>query len=152
MLQLNELTTLVKKRKRVGRGGKRGGTSGKGNKGQKARSGPKIKRGFEGGQMPLYRRLPKVGFNNDQFSLDFHIVNLDTLEHHFDANQVITKELLIERGLIKPTKKSKTFAVKVLGRGDLSKKFTVEADFISEGARQAIEKIGGQVRLTGKTE
>jgi large subunit ribosomal protein L15 len=152
MLQLDKLTSLVTKRKRVGRGGKRGGTSGKGNKGQKARSGPKIDPGFEGGQMPLYRRLPKRGFNNTQFQVATEIINIGVLNDTFNANDVVNKEILIAKRLIKPAKGKNNFLLKVLGHGDLAKKITVEADLFSESARQAIENAGGEIRLLGKRE
>jgi large subunit ribosomal protein L15 len=152
MLQLDKLTSLVKKRKRVGRGGKRGGTSGKGHKGQKARSGPKIDPGFEGGQMPLYRRLPKRGFNNTQFQVSVGIVNIGTLNDLFESDDVVSKEMLIAKKLIKPPKGKGAFLLKILGRGDLVKKISVEADLFSKSAREAIEKAGGEVRLLGKTK
>jgi len=150
MLQLDKLTPLLKKRKRVGRGGSRGGTSGKGNKGQKARSGPKIDPGFEGGQMPLYRRLPKRGFNNTQFRSEIHVINVDQLNNLFQANDVITKELLIEKRIIKPSKGERNFVLKVLGRGELAKKLSIHADSCSGAARQAIENAGGEVTLIGE--
>ncbi len=152
MLQLNTLVSLVKKRKRVGRGGARGGTSGKGHKGQRARSGPKIDPGFEGGQMPLYRRLPKRGFNNTQFQIPTEIINIDKLHELFSDNELITKELLMSRRLIKPAKGTHFFLLKILGRGDLSKKIIVEADLFSKSARHAIETAGGEVRLLGETK
>lgn len=142
MFKLNELASLVKKRKRVGRGGSRGGTSGKGHKGQKARSGGKVRVGFEGGQMPLYRRLPKRGFTNARFKQVIEIVNLSDLSR-LDVSE-ITAALLVEKGIIKP-KKNKPFQVKVLGNGALDKPLTVEADFFSAGARAAIEQAGGNV-------
>lgn len=142
MFKLNELAPLVKKRKRVGRGGSRGGTSGKGHKGQKARSGGKVDAGFEGGQMPLYRRLPKRGFTNARFKQVIEIVNISELSR-LDAQEV-NAAMLIEKGIIKP-KKNKPFQLKVLGNGALDKALTVEADFFSAGARAAIEQAGGKV-------
>src|SRR4051812_46461244 len=101
MLQLNNLVKITKKRKRVGRGGSRGGTSGKGGKGQTARSGGYVRRGFEGGQLPLYRRLPKRGFKNGEFKVTFETINLKDLELHFDADITITREAMIEKGIVK---------------------------------------------------
>ncbi len=144
MTQLSNLTELTKSRKRVGRGGKRGGTSGKGGKGQKQRSGAKIGIIFEGGQMPLTRRLPKRGFNNKAFATEVEVVNLEHLENFFDNGTVITKELLQERGLIS---RSKQAQVKILGRGALSKKFTVHADAFSKSAEEAIKNKGGEVHV-----
>ena len=98
--QLNNLAPLVKKRQRIGRGGSRGGTSGKGHKGQLARTGgkSKVRFGFEGGQIPLARRMPKRGFNNSAFRIEQAIVNLDDLERIFDNGTLITKELLMAHG------------------------------------------------------
>jgi len=148
MLQLNNLTSLVKKRKRVGRGGKLGGTSGKGNKGQKARSGGYIRLGFEGGQMPLFRRLPKRGFNNYNFQKELCIVNLEQLESIFSVGSKITKDVLLEKGIVKPKKSNQGFLLKVLGRGKLSKKFIVHADAFSESATKAIVDNGGEALVT----
>lgn len=144
MFQLNTLSPLVKKRKRVGRGGKLGGTSGKGHKGQKARSGGFVRIGFEGGQMPLFRRLPKRGFNNYNFRDEVVIVNLEQLEKTFDANSLVNKEALLEKGLIKSCKKA---LLKVLGTGKLSKKLTIQADAFSQSAIKAIEDCGGEARV-----
>lgn len=144
MFQLNNLTPLVKKRKRVGRGGKLGGTSGKGHKGQKARSGGYVRIGFEGGQMPLFRRLPKRGFNNFNFRTEYEIVNLKQLEDAFTVSEIVTRESLLEKGLIKA---HKGYLLKVLGNGELSKKLTVHADAFSKSALKAIEDCGGEARL-----
>lgn len=148
MFQLNKLSPLTKKRKRVGRGGKLGGTSGKGHKGQKARSGGYIRIGFEGGQMPLFRRLPKRGFNNVNHQENFRIVNLEKLEEAFDAGAVINKETLLEKGLIKARKSGGSFLLKVLGKEGLSKKFTIHADAFSKAALKAIEDSGGKAHVT----
>jgi len=145
MLNLNNLTSAGKKRKRVARGGSRGGTSGKGHKGQKARSGPKIKASFEGGQMPLSRRLPKRGFTNARFKNDVRVINLDQLEAHFDADAQIDKGTLREKGLVKGHAK---FLLKILGKGTLSKKFVVVADAFSKSAVKAIEDLGGKAEIT----
>ena len=143
MTKLNSLQSLVKKRKRIGRGGSRGGTSGKGNKGQKARSGGSIGHVFEGGQMPLSRRLPKRGFSNAPFKVTYALVNLDYLNTHFSNGDTVTKAVLVEKGAV-----SKNELVKILGRGTLEKQLTVEADALSRSAQDAIEKRGGKVQLT----
>ncbi len=145
MFQLNKLSKITKKRKRIGRGGSRGGTSTKGNKGQIARSGGWKGPFFEGGQMPLSRRLPKRGFNNTRFKKVFEIVNLEQLSNAFNDNDVITKENLIEKGLIKG--KSNTL-LKVLGKEKLSKKLIISADAFSKNAMEAINKVGGKATLT----
>lgn len=146
MLQLDNLETLVKKRKRVGRGGSRGGTSGRGHKGQRSRSGGKTGRlGFEGGQMPLSRRLPKRGFNNTQFATPVEIVNLDRLELSFQDGDQVTKEILREKRVVKGKGK---YLLKILGTGTLSKKLDITADAASKSAIAAIEKTGSQLRLT----
>jgi large subunit ribosomal protein L15 len=121
-----------------------GKTSGKGHKGQKARSGGSIRLGFEGGQMPLIRRLPKRGFNNAAFKTSYALVNLGDLEH-FEAGMRVTEQLLREKGLVNGT----FDGLKILGRGELTKKLTVEADKFSETARQGIEKAGGSVIIRG---
>lgn len=145
MIALNELGSLTKKRKRVGRGGSRGGTSGKGHKGQKARSGPTLGVIFEGGQMPLTRRLPKRGFNNDPFRTIFEIVNLEQLENHFESGEKVDRMSLIDKGLIKGIRKA---SLKVLGNGELNKKLSVFADAFSESAKNAITNKGGEVHIT----
>lgn len=145
MFKLNERTPLVKKKKRVGRGGSRGGTAGKGHKGQKARSGAgrKLNSGFEGGQMPLHRRLPKRGFNNELFRDERVFVTLDQLEQNFDANQTVTKDLLSKKGLIKSSKAT----VKLLANGQISKKLVVEIDACSGAALEKVTACGGNVTL-----
>ena len=145
MLQLNTITPLVKKRKRIGRGGSRGGTCGKGHKGQKARTGgkSKVRTVFEGGQTPLSRRLPKRGFNNAVFSKEYQVINIEALDAYFDAGAVIDREVLFGAGLVR----SAAAKVKVLGRGELTKSFTITVDAFSEAARQAIEKKGGKALL-----
>ncbi|HET7239486.1 MAG TPA: 50S ribosomal protein L15 [Terrimicrobiaceae bacterium] len=131
------------RRKRLGSGESsgHGKTSGKGHKGQKARSGGSIRPGFEGGQMPLHRRLPKRGFNNAAFKAVYGIVNLDDLERRFDDGAAINEKLLRGAGLIRGT----LDGVKVLGRGELSKKFHLEVDRISASARKKIEQAGGTI-------
>ena len=117
-----------------------GKTSGKGHKGQKARSGGSIRLGFEGGQMPLIRRLPKRGFGNGPFKKNYAILNLADLEK-LEADAHVTEAFLRERGLLKGA----VDGVKILGRGELTKKLTVEADKFSGSARQKIEQAGGAV-------
>ena len=128
-----------KKRKRVGRGdgSGHGGTAGKGAKGQKARSGGKIRRGFEGGQMPLARRLPKRGFRNI-FRQELAEVNVEAL-NRFDENTVVDSEMLYNAGLIKHFDD----VVKVLGNGDVKVSLTVKVNKISKGAKAKIEAVGG---------
>ena len=125
---------------RVGRGhgSGQGKTAGRGHKGAQSRSGWKSKRGFEGGQMPLHRRVPKRGFKNP-FRVDYVVVNLDTLVEVFDAGSDVTPELLRERGLVR----EKQARIKVLGRGDVTKKLTVRAHKFSESAAQKIAAAGG---------
>ena len=129
--------------KRVGRGigSGTGKTSGKGHKGQKARSGGGVRPGFEGGQMPLYRRLPKRGFHNI-FAKEYVTINVEALERFEDGTEV-TAELLKETGVI-----SKTLdGVKILGRGELTKKLTVKVAKLSASAAEKIEKAGGKVEV-----
>lgn len=148
MVSLHNLTPLVKKRKRIGRGGSRGGTSTKGHKGQSARSGGKVRNGFEGGQMPLFRRLPKRGFINSPFAKETKIVNLEQL-NAFEDGAVIDMQALLEKGIVKIKKgMPKGFLLKVLGNGALKKKLTITADAFSESAKKAIESLGGEARLT----
>ena len=127
-------------KKRVGRGHGTGqGTqAGRGHKGAQSRSGYKFKRGFEGGQMPLHRRVPKRGFHNP-FRTEYAVVNLDTLAERFDAGTVVTPELLRERGVIHGT----SLHIKVLARGDISKKLTVRAHRFSGKAAEKIAAAGG---------
>ena len=127
--------------KRLGRGigSGLGKTSGKGHKGQWARSGGGVRPGFEGGQMPLIRRIPKRGFNN-HFRKVYSVVNLSVLEG-FEAGSVIDINVLAENGLIKLVKDG--VGLKVLGNGTLTKAITVKADKFSASAKEAIEKAGG---------
>jgi large subunit ribosomal protein L15 len=129
-----------KKRKRVGRGESSGlgKTSGKGHKGQKARSGGTISPGFEGGQMPLQRRLPKKGFTN-KFRICYNIVHVKDLER-FEAGTLITAELLRDKGIIK-----RRGPVKLLSDGEISQAYVIKLDRISNAARTKIEAAGGTV-------
>jgi large subunit ribosomal protein L15 len=131
-------------KKRVGRGqgSGNGKTAGRGHKGAKSRSGFTHKRGFEGGQMPLHRRMPKRGFHNP-FRVEYSVVNLDTIADVFDAGSEVTPELLEERGLIGGSRKK----VKVLGRGDISKKLTVRAHKFSGTAQEKITAAGGTAEV-----
>ena len=133
-----------KVRKRVGRGHSagQGKTCGRGHKGQKSRSGYSARRGFEGGQMPLYRRLPKRGFHHTE-RFPVVIINVDVLEQMFDAGTVVTPEMLYESGLLEAAKGG----VKVLGRGELKTKLTVKVHAVSPGAKAKIEAAGGTVEL-----
>ena len=123
-----------------GHGSGNGKTAGKGHKGQLARSGHK-KPGFEGGQMPLYRRLPKRGFTNRN-TLDIEAINVSALER-FDNDTEVTIDTLIETGIIKSAKDG----VKILGNGELTKKLTVKANAFSEGAKAKIEAVGGKAEV-----
>jgi len=135
-----------KNKKRVGRGHGTGqGTqAGRGHKGAQSRSGFKFKRGFEGGQMPLHRRIPKRGFHNP-FRIDYAVVNLDVLAERFDAGTVVTPELLRERGLIRNTRQP----IKVLARGEVAKKLTVHAHKFSGKAAEKIAAAGGAIEVLG---
>jgi large subunit ribosomal protein L15 len=132
------------KKKRVGRGpgSGLGKTSGRGEKGQKSRSGYSSKVGFEGGQMPLHRRLPKRGFTNI-FKKEWIEVSLSSLEQNFEANDEITPEVLHDRGLIKKAKRD----VVVLGTGEISKALRISAHRFTKSAREKIEKAGGAATL-----
>jgi large subunit ribosomal protein L15 len=135
-----------KNRKRVGRGpgSGTGKTSGRGHKGQKARAGYSRRAGFEGGQMPLNRRLPKRGFHQDKrFAMS--AINLDQLEKHFEAGDDVTPEVLLTRRLVVEA----PGGVKVLGRGELTKKLTVRVNALSASAREKIESAGGTVEIVG---
>ncbi len=143
-MKLHTLTPAegsVRTNKRLGRGqGSGGSTAGRGHKGAQSRSGYSSKAGFEGGQMPLQRRVPKFGFKNNN-KVYFKSVNLDTLEElATEKKDGITLQFLIDRGVV-----SKNDKVKVLGRGELKSKISVEAHAFSATAKEAIEKVGGTV-------
>ena len=131
-------------RKRVGRGpgSGLGKTSGRGEKGQKSRSGFSHRPGFEGGQMPLHRRVPKRGFSNARFRKEYTELNLDQLEA-FEAGTIVTPEVLLKNGLIRKLRDG----VKVLGRGELSKALTVRAHRFSARAQERIAAAGGKAEL-----
>jgi large subunit ribosomal protein L15 len=146
-MKLNSIHPAVgatKARKRVGRGpgSGTGKTAGRGENGQKSRSGYSRKAGFEGGQLPLYRRLPKRGFTNARFKVEYAVINLDDL-NKFEDGAVVTPELLKEMGLLK----NQLDGVKVLGNGTLDKKLTVKANKFSASALAAIEKSGGKAEV-----
>ena len=128
-------------RKGRGAGSGNGKTAGKGHKGQNARSGGGVRPGFEGGQIPLYRRLPKRGFNN-VFAKHYAIVNVSDLEV-FENDSVVTAEALLEKRIIRKA----LDGVKILGRGELTKKVTVQAAIFSAGAKEKIESAGGKCEV-----
>jgi large subunit ribosomal protein L15 len=132
-----------KKKRIVGRGSSsgRGTTAGRGNKGQQSRSGGKVYVGFEGGQMPLYRRIAKRGFSNYPFRKDYEVFNLSDIELRYANGETVNRESLVVKGLLKKV----TVLVKVLGDGDLTKKLTVDVDKVSASAKEKIEKAGGTV-------
>ena len=133
-----------KKPKRVGRGSSSGlgTTAGKGNKGQQSRSGGKTYVGFEGGQMPLYRRIAHKGFSNYPFKKEYVCINVDLLEAKYNDGETVNKESLISKGFISGKADS---LVKILGNGDITKKLTVNVDKVSASAKAKIEKAGGSV-------
>ena len=129
-------------RKGRGPGSGNGKTAGKGHKGQNSRSGGGVRPGFEGGQMPLQRRIPKRGFNNSVFATRYATVNVKDL-NRFEDGAVVDANSLIEIGLIKKT----LDGVKILGKGDLSRKLTVNVTAFSESAKEKIEKAGGKAEV-----
>ena len=135
-----------KKKRIVGRGSSsgRGTTAGKGNKGQQSRSGGKTYVGFEGGQMPLYRRIAHRGFSNYPFKKEYSVVNVSLLEEKYSDGESVNKETLVAKGLISKVDS----LVKILGTGDLTKKLTVDVDKVSASAKAKIEKAGGSVKET----
>ena len=146
-MKLHELSPnpgSTQTRKRVGRGAGSGlgKTSGKGHKGQNARSGGGVRVGFEGGQLPLFRRLSKRGFNNYEFRTVYATVNVGDLDR-FEEGTTVTPELLIETGLVK----KELDGIKVLGNGELTKKLTVKANKFSDSAKTKIENIGGKTEV-----
>ncbi len=142
--EISPAANSKKAAKRLGRGigSGLGKTSGKGHKGQWARSGGGVRIGFEGGQMPLARRLPKTGFDN-AWKKVYSVINLDKLEV-FEDGAVVTAELLLEKGILS---KVEPYGLKVLGNGELTKKVTVKAAKFSKSAVEKIEKIGGKVEV-----
>ncbi|MDD6220705.1 MAG: 50S ribosomal protein L15 [Clostridia bacterium] len=146
-MKLHELSPApgsVKERKRIGRGAAsgQGKTAGKGHKGQKARSGSGAHIGFEGGQMPLQRRIPKRGFNNI-FAKEIATVNVAAIDKKFEDGATVTIEALVETGLVKKA----LDGVKVLGQGEITKKLTVQANAFSASAKAKIEAAGGKAEV-----
>lgn len=146
-MKLNELTAVpgsTKPSKRIGRGhgSGQGKTAGKGHKGQKARVGHGMRPGFEGGQMPLQRRIPKRGFNNI-FAKEIVTVNVGTLEKKFEDGATVNSQTLIEAGILKSAKDG----VKILNNGTLTKKLTVQAAAFSAAAKEKIEAAGGKAEV-----
>ena len=140
------------KRRRIlgrGQGSGRGTTAGKGNKGQKSRSGGKTYVGFEGGQMPLYRRLAHRGFSNYPFKKSIQVVNLSEIEKRFGEGETVDEVSLYEKGLIKGRKKGAAFTadspVKILGNGSLTKKLIFKIGAVSGSAKEKIQKAGGEL-------
>ncbi len=146
-MKLNELNASpeAKVRKRVGRGpgSGMGKTSTRGQKGQKSRSGASISAWFQGGQTPLYRRVPKRGFNNAKFRVEYATINLSDLNKHFNDGDVVSPEILKEKGIIK----KQLCGVKVLGDGELEKKLTIKANRFSSSAVTKIESAGGKAEV-----
>jgi large subunit ribosomal protein L15 len=147
-MELHELRPAegsTKKRKRIGqgKGSGLGKTSGKGHKGQKSRSGGGVRAGFEGGQMPLARRIPKRGFNNARFARTYQVVNISSLEESFDAGSSVGPEQLLERRLVRSLRKP----VKILANGDITKALTVKAHAFSGQAAEKIRAAGGKTEV-----
>lgn len=136
-----------KKPKRVGRGSSSGlgTTAGKGNKGQQSRSGGKTYVGFEGGQMPLYRRIARKGFSNYPFKKEYVCINVELLDAKFNDGDTVDAASLVAKGFISSKSSS---AVKILGNGEITKKLTVDVDKVSASAKAKIEKAGGTVKVT----
>lgn len=146
-MKLHELTPAAgskKDVKRIGRGAGsgQGKTAGKGHKGQKARAGRGMRPGFEGGQMPLQRRIPKRGFNNI-FAKEIAIVNVAALDQRFNDGDVVDVAALVKSGLVK----KELDGVKVLGNGEITKKITVQANAFSDSAKEKIEAAGGKAEV-----
>lgn len=146
-MKLHELNASpeAKTRKRVGRGpgSGLGKTAGRGENGQKSRSGASIPAWFQGGQTPLYRRIPKRGFTNAKFRTEYATINLSDLNKYFNDGDVVTPELLKEKGIIK----KQLCGVKVLGNGELEKKLTIKANRFSSSAVTKIESAGGKAEV-----
>ena len=146
-MKLHELTPAAGSsekawRKGRGPGSGNGKTAGRGHKGQNARSGGGVRPGFEGGQIPMYRRLPKRGFTNDMFKKVYAVINVDVLDRFEDGAEV-TVDTLVAEGIIKDTKNG----VKILGNGEITKKLTVKANVFSASAKEKIEAAGGKTEV-----
>jgi large subunit ribosomal protein L15 len=138
-----------KRKRRLGRGqgSGRGTTAGKGNKGEKARSGGKTYVGFEGGQMPLYRRLAHRGFSNHPFKKEWQIVNLDEIEKKFEISETVDMASLYKKGLIKKITGKAASRIKILANGDFTKKLSFKVASVSAAAKEKIEKAGGDITI-----
>lgn len=146
-MKLHELSPAAGSTKKAWRKGRgpgsgNGKTAGRGHKGQNARSGGGVRTGFEGGQIPLYRRLPKRGFTNDVFKKEYAIINVEALDK-FNDGDVVSIETLVNEGIIK----KELCGLKVLGRGEITKKLTVKATIFSASAKEKIEAAGGKVEV-----
>jgi len=146
-MNINELSpvagsTHVAKRKGRGHATGNGKTAGRGHKGQKARSGGGVRVGFEGGQMPLARRIPKRGFNNI-FAKPLEAVNVSVLDERFEDGAVVDVQALLDAGVLSKCR----YGVKILGQGEITKKLTVQASAFSESAKQKIEAAGGKAEV-----
>ena len=130
-------------RKGRGVGSGNGKTAGRGHKGQNARTGGGVRPGFEGGQIPLFRRLPKRGFTNSLFKKEYAIINLETLDKLFNDGDAVSMETLLEKGVIR----KELNGLKVLGRGEITKKLTVKAAIFSASAKEKIEAAGGKAEV-----
>ena len=130
-------------RKGRGVGSGNGKTAGRGHKGQNARTGGGVRPGFEGGQIPLFRRLPKRGFTNSLFKKEYAIINLETLDKLFNDGDAVSLETLLEKGVIR----KELNGLKVLGRGEITKKLTVKAAIFSASAKEKIEAAGGKAEV-----
>lgn len=147
-MKLHELSPAegsIRSRFRKGRGpgSGNGKTAGKGHKGQNARSGGGVRPGFEGGQLPLYRRLPKRGFTNARFKKDYAIINLGALEKLFNDGDAVSIEILLEKGILR----KELCGLKILANGELTKKLNVQAAIFSATAKEKIESLGGKAEV-----
>ena len=142
-LSPNEGSVKASFRKGRGAGSGNGKTAGKGHKGQNARSGGGVRPGFEGGQLPLYRKLPKRGFNNVRFGKQYSVINVKTLNTVFNDGDVVDSAALLKAGVIDAINDG----VKVLGEGELTKKLTVQAKVFSASAKEKIEAVGGKTEV-----
>ncbi len=146
-MKLHELTPAAGSSKKAWRKGRgpgsgNGKTAGRGHKGQNARTGGGVRPGFEGGQIPLYRRLPKRGFTNDMFKKEYAVINVELLDR-FNDGDVVSVETLLEQGIIK----KELCGLKVLARGEVTKKLTVKAAVFSAAAKEKIEAAGGKAEV-----
>ena len=150
MEQLRAPQGANKKKVVVGRGYgcRKGGTCGKGTKGQNARAGGGVRPGFEGGQMPLFRRIARRGFSNYPFKKEYAIINLDQIENSYSDGETVNIATLVEKRILKNDK----YEVKILSRGDFTKKLSFKVDKISKSAKEKIEKAGGTFEVPEERE